>query len=309
MELQGKKILITGGGGFLGTAMQARLKARGIPENNIYVPREEEGDLRIAEVCDRAVRGMDVVIHLAGVTGGVTFHRARPGSIFYDNLIMGVQCMDAARRAGVEKFVTAGSVAEYPSTAAVPFEEATLWDGYPDLVHAPYAVAKTMLLAQAQAYRAQYGFNGIHLLLTSMYGPGEKGDFVIPALIGRMEEAVEKGESSVAVWGTGNATRDFLYVEDAAEGIVRAAEQYDMPEPANLASGKETAIRDLAKTIARLVGYKGEIVFDPTKPDGAPRRVVGIRRARESFGFVPMSGLEDGLRATIAWHRGHPAAR
>ncbi len=301
MNLCGKKILVTGAQGFVGTAVVASLKSRGVLDENLLLPSFGEYDLRTREACEEVMAGVDVVIHLAGVTGGVTFHRAHPGSIFYDNLIIGVRLMEAARKAGVKKFLTAGSMAEYPATAPLPYKEETLWDGYPDLVHAPYAVAKTMLLAQAQAYRVQYGFNAIHLLLTSMYGPGEKDDFVIPSLIRRMVDAKRRGESFVEVWGTGKPTRDFLYVEDAAEAIVGAAERCDSPEPVNIGSGIETPIHALATTIARLVGFSGEVRFDPTKPDGAPRRAADTSRARV-FGFSPRTDLESGLRMTIAWH-------
>jgi GDP-L-fucose synthase len=301
MDLRDKKILVTGARGFVGTAVVARLKARGVPASHIFTPAREAGDLRTAAVCEKAASGADVVIHLAGVTGGVTFHREHPGSIFYDNLIMGVRLMEAARRAGAQKFVTAGSMAEYPTAAPIPYKEKNLWDGYPDSVHAPYAVAKTMLMVQALSYRAEYGFNAVHLLLTSMYGPGEKDDFVIPSLIRRMREAARAGAPSVEVWGTGKPTRDFLYVEDAAEAIILAAERYDSGEPVNIGSGVETSIRDLAAAIARLTGFAGEVRFDAAKPDGSPRRVADVARAR-GFGFRAATDLESGLRATIAWH-------
>lgn len=304
MELKNKKILVTGAHGFVGTAVVDALKSRGIAEENLSLPRFEDCDLRTREACEKAVTGADVVIHLAGVTGGVTFHRAHPGRIFYDNLIAGVRLMEAARRVGVKKFVTAGSMAEYPAAAAIPYEEKTLWDGYPDLVHAPYAIAKTMLLVQGQAYRNEYGFNAAHLLLTSMYGPGEGTDFVIPSLIGRIREAQEKGEAQVVVWATGKPTRDFLYVADAAEAIVLAAERYESSEPVNIGSGVETSVANLASTIARLTGFTGEVRFDPTKPDGSPRRVADTARAK-GFGFQAATDLESGLRGTIAWHKEH----
>lgn len=308
MDIRNKKILISGGSGFLGTNLIGKFLRSGIDRKNIYAPGSQELDLRLRENCEKAVRGMDIVIHAAGITGNVELHRAHPGQIFYDNLIMGVELMEAARKAGVEKFVTIGSATEYPENARLPFREEDLWVGPVEENHASYTVAKKMLLVQAQAYRKQYGFNAIHLLLTSMYGSGEHEDGgPIPAIIRRAEEAKRDGEKSITVWGTGKPTRDFLYVEDAAEGILLAAEKYDKPEPVNLGSGFEISIREIAEMIVGLFGLKVELKFDDSKPDGQMRRILETGRAEKEFAFKATTDLTDGLQKTIEYHIGGPA--
>lgn len=303
MELKDKKILLTGGSGFLGAHVSATLVARGVAKENIFSPRSRELDLRKLADCEAAVKGRDLVIHAAGITGDVEFHKAHPGSIFYDNLVMGVQLMDAARRAGVKKFVTIGSATEYPSGADMPLREDELWNGPVEKNHEAYTIAKKMLLVEAQSYRKQYGFDAIHLLLTSMYGPGEKIDGgPIPSLIKRIAEAKASGTGLVTVWGTGNVTRDFLYVNDAAEGVVLAAEKYDKPEPVNLGSGREISIRELAEMIGGLMGFMGTFVFDASKPEGQARRLMDASRAEREFGFHAATDFQKGLKETIASH-------
>jgi GDP-L-fucose synthase len=304
MGLKEKKILVTGGGGFLGPHVIRRLEECGVPEKNIFAPRSKDLDLRLLENCRQAVADRDIVIHLAGVTGGIEFHRQNPASIFYNNLMMGVQIMEAAREAGIGKFVTIGSATEYPEHAPLPFKEEDLWRGFPEPLHAPYTIAKKMLLVQAQAYRRQYGFNAIHLLMTNMYGPGDKlnSSFVIPSLIRRIWQAKQKRQSFIEIWGTGNPTRDFLYVEDAALGIVLAAEKYDKPDPVNLGSGWEISIKELAELIIYLMDFRGEIRFDTSKPDGQMRRMMDISRAENEFNFKALTDFEGGLKKTISWY-------
>ena len=307
LDLTTKQIVLTGGAGFLGSWVHRTLLDRGVPERQIFVPRSESLDLRQWENCEQAVDGRDVVIHLAGNVGGIGYNREHPGELFYDNLMMGVQLMEAARLAGVEKFVAIGTVCAYPKFTPVPFAESALWDGYPEETNAPYGLAKKMLLVQAQAYRQQYGFNAIYLLPVNLYGPEDNFDpsssHVIPALIRRIAEAMDAGKDEVVVWGTGAASREFLYVEDAAEGIVRASECYNSAEPMNIGAGREITIRDLVTTISRLLGYKGRITWDATKPDGQPRRMLDTSRAERECGFRAKVTAEDGLRRTIEWYR------
>lgn len=306
MDLTKEKILVTGGNGFLGTHVVRKLVLRGVPREHISTPRQEECDLRIRENCERVVAGQSVVLHIAGVTGGIEFHRAHPAQMFYDNLVMGVELMDAARQAGVQKFVTIGSATEYPEKIPLPFKEELLWFGYPEALHAPYTVAKKMLEVQAQAYRKQYGFNAVHLVMTNMYGPGFplESDFAIPMLVKRIWRAKSEGQNTVEMWGTGAPTRDFLYVEDAAEGILLAAEKYDKPEPVNLGSGWEISIRELTELVMRLMNFTGEIRSDPSKPEGHSRRVLDTSRAEREFGFRARTDFETGLKATIEWYEG-----
>jgi GDP-L-fucose synthase len=249
----------------------------------------------------------DLVLHLAANVGGIGANRARPAEFFHDNLLMGVQMLHESWKAGVKKFVAVGTVCAYPKFTPVPFREQDLWNGYPEETNAPYGLAKKMLLVQAQAYRAQYGFNAIHLIPVNLYGPRDNFDLatshVIPALIRKCLEAQRAGENTVVVWGDGTPTREFLFAEDAAEAILLAAERYDSPEPVNLGSGQEISIRDLAREIARLVGFEGRIVWDSTRPNGQPRRALDVTRAREEFGFVAKTSLEDGLRRTVEWYR------
>ncbi len=303
MDLRGKKILVTGGAGFLGQHVVRKLVGRGVPQENISVPRSKEIDLRKKENCAAAVRGQDVVIHLAGTTGGIAFHKEHPAQTFYDNLMMGVELIEAARVSGVTKFVTIGSATEYPEHAPLPFKEENLWLGPSEEIHVPYAIAKKMLLVEAQAYRKQYGFNGIHLLMANMYGPGDyKSSFVLPTLVKRIRAAEEEKCGYIEVWGTGKATRDFLYVEDAAEGIVLATEKYDSSEPVNIASGEEVSIRKAVTTLARLMDFKGEIRWDKAMPDGQLRRMLDASRAEKEFGFRASTDFDTGIKKTLQSH-------
>ena len=313
LNLKDKNILVTGGSGFLGSHIISNLtQERGLTKKQITVPRSKDYDLRKWEDCTRAVRNADVVIHLAACVGGIGFNQKYPGTLFYDNLMMGAQLIEAARLSGVEKFVQIGTVCAYPKFAPAPFKEESLWDGYPEETNAPYSIAKKALLVMAQAYRQQYGMNIIYLLPVNLYGPKDNFDLesshVIPALIRKFTEATEKGEELVTVWGTGKASREFLYVEDAAEAINAAAEKYDKPEPVNLGTGKEITIKHLTTLIAKLTGFKGEILWDKTKPDGQPRRCLDTSRAKKEFGFAAKTDLKDGLQKTIQWYRNNKRA-
>src|SRR5438034_10816121 len=274
----GRRVLVTGGAGFLGSRVVAQLEAAGA--RDIAVPRSRTRNLVDRENCRRAVKNMDIVIHLAAKVGGIGFNRENPGQLFFDNLMMGAQLMEEARLNGVEKFVGIGTVCAYPKFTPVPFHEDDLWNGYPEETNAPYGLAKKMLLVQGQAYRQQYGFNAIHVLPVNLYGPGDNFDprssHVIPALIRKFIDATEAGASIVEVWGDGSPTREFLYVEDAARGLRLALERYDEPEPVNLGSGFEITIRDLAQQIAEVVGFQGRILWDTTKPNGQPRRALDV---------------------------------
>ncbi|MBX3024951.1 GDP-L-fucose synthase [bacterium] len=308
-----KRVLVSGGAGFLGSHVVDALRARGAAE--IVVPRSRDYDLRDRAATHRlladcgAPRPVDLVIHLAARVGGIGVNRARPAEFFHDNLVMGTQLLDEAWRAGVGKFVAVGTVCSYPKLTPVPFREAALWDGYPEETNAPYGLAKKMLLVQAQAYRAQYGFNAIFLLPVNLYGPRDNFDpassHVIPALIRKAwdaRRAAARGERPVIrVWGSGTATREFLYVADAAEAIVRAAERYDQAEPVNIGCGAEISIGDLTRQIMALVGVEAEIVWDRERPDGQPRRCLDVSRADEHFGFRARTSLVEGLRRTIEW--------
>ena len=302
-----KKVLVTGGAGFLGSSLVRTLERHGLAKENISAPRSRDLDLRRWENCVTAVEDVDLVIHLAAKVGGIGYNMENPGSLFYDNAIMGIQLMEAARQAGVAKFVAVGTICAYPKFTPVPFREKDLWDGYPEETNAPYGLAKKMLLVQAQAYRQQYGFDAIYLLPVNLYGPGDNfnpaSSHVIPALIKKFVEAVENGAKIVEVWGTGAASREFLYVDDAAEGIALAAERYNKPDPVNLGAGFEITIHDLATLIADLTGFTGEIVWDTAKPDGQPRRCLAVSRAEQEFGFRAKTSFEDGLKGTIAWYR------
>ena len=302
-----KKILVTGGAGFLGSFVIEKLtKGKGVNLEDIRVPRSKEVDLRRWENCVRTVEGIDIVIHLAAKVGGIGLNKKYPATLFYDNAVMGIQLMEAARQEGVQKFVALGTICAYPKYTPVPFKEEDLWKGYPEETNAPYGIAKKILLVQAQAYRAQYGFNAIYLLPVNLYGPRDNFDpessHVIPALIKEMVDAKIEGENEVVVWGRGKASREFLYVEDAAEGILLAAETYDKPDPVNLGVGKEITIRDLVYLIAKLTGYTGKIEWDTTKPDGQPRRCLDTSKARREFGFVAQTDFEVGLKKTIDWY-------
>ena len=303
-----KRIVVTGGGGFLGSHVVEELQRRGTSE--VMVPRSSQYDLRDGAAVRRMYQELcpEVVIHLAAVVGGIGANRENPGRFFYENLMMGAELMEQARQRGIEKFVAVGTVCAYPKHTPVPFREDDLWNGYPEETNAPYGLAKKMLLVQSQAYRQQYGFNSIFLLPVNLYGPGDNVDprtsHVIPALIKKCVDAVAAGSPEIVVWGSGSATREFIYVEDAAEAIVLASERYDGAEPVNVGAGQEISIKDLVGLIAKLTGFKGRIVWDATKPDGQPRRMLDTSRATTSFGFVAKTSFEEGLRRTIEWYRG-----
>lgn len=308
-----KRICVTGGAGFLGRNVQKLLRAHGA--TNIYVPTIEEYDLVKGEDIDRMYETAkpDVVIHLAAHVGGIGANRMRPAEFFYDNLMMGVQLIHKAWQRGVGKFVAIGTVCAYPKFTPVPFKEDDIWNGYPEETNAPYGLAKKMLLVQSQSYRQQYGYNSIFLLPVNLYGPGDNFDpsssHVIPALIRKCIEAEERGDKEIEVWGDGSPTREFLYVEDAARGIVMAAESYNGSEPVNLGSGYEISIKDLSEMIARLTGFNGKLVWDPSKPNGQPRRGLDTTRAEKYFGFKAEVKFEEGLRNTIEWYRQNRKAR
>ena len=310
--LSGKKILVTGGAGFLGQSVIRILLEKGARPKDIFVPRSDQYDLRFQVACAKVVTGQDIVIHLAANAGGIGWNRAHPGALFYDNIAMGVLLMEEARVAGVEKFVQIGSVCSYPfRPPRIPFREDDLWEGYPERTNAPYGIAKKALMVMGQAYREEYGFCVIYLLPVNLYGPGDhfepEKSHVIPALIRKFVEAKESGAEEVEVWGSGHhegvpVSREFLYVDDAAEAIVLATERYEKPDPVNIGSGQEIAINDLVEMIGRLTGFRGRIVRDPSKPDGQPRRCLDTSRAKAEFGFVARTPFEEGLRKTIEWY-------
>lgn len=300
------KILVTGGAGFLGSHLIKKIIEKGVSKKNILVPRSKDSDLRILENCKRVVKGMDIVIHLAGNVGGIGYNSAKPGELFYDNIVMGAHLMEEARKAGVKKFVGLGTICQYPKFTPVPFKEEDLWNGYPEETNAPYGLAKKMLLVQGQAYRQQYEFNAIHLMPVNLYGPGDnfspQSSHVIPALIKKFVDAKDRGDEFVVVWGTGTPTREFLYVENCAEAIILATERYNKPDPVNLGSSFEISIKELAELIKKLTGFKGKIVWDKTKPDGQPRRKLDTTRADKEFGFKSRTNFEMGLKGTIEWY-------
>lgn len=303
-----KRVTVTGGAGFLGRAVVNQLHERGVKD--VFVPRSATYDLRqhqgILDMLNDA--RPDIIIHLAAVVGGIGANRARPAEFFYDNMMMGVQTMHEAWRAGVQKFVTIGTVCAYPKFTPVPFRESDLWGGYPEETNAPYGLAKKMMLVQGQSYRQQYGFNAIYLLPTNLYGPRDNFDLqtshVIPALIRKCLEAKQRGDSQITAWGTGSPTREFLYVKDAAKGILLATERYQGDEPVNLGSGNEISIRELLETIANLVGFEGKIIWDTNQPDGQPRRSLETSQAEILFGFRANTSFIEGLRETIDWYIG-----
>lgn len=309
MRLSDKRIVVTGGSGFLGSFLVEALRARGCRE--IFVPRRSQYDLRDRDAIVRLYEDTNpqIVIHLAAVVGGIGANSENPGRFYYDNAIMGIELIEYARRHGIEKFVAIGTVCAYPKFASLPFREDDLWNGYPEETNAPYGLAKKMMLVQAQAYREQYGFNCIFLLPVNLYGPRDNFDLqtshVIPALIRKVAEAKEQEQSKVTLWGDGSPTREFLYVEDAAEGIVLATENYNGPEPVNLGTGREISIRELAELIAAEIGYTGEFVWDTLKPNGQPRRCLDVSRAERLFGFRATHSFKDGIAKTIAWYMAH----
>lgn len=309
IDLRQKRVLVTGGAGFLGSFVAERLRTRGCRE--LFVVRSREYDLRDIRAVERLYKEKrpEVVLHLAAVVGGIGINQREPGRFFYENAIMGLQMMEQARLHGVEKFVSAGTICAYPKHAPIPFNEGDLWNGYPEETNAPYGLAKKMLLVQGQSYHQQYGFNSLYLLPVNLYGPRDNFDpdtsHVIPALIRKCLEATDEGRDEIVLWGDGSATREFLYVDEAAEGILLAAERFEAPDPVNLGSGEEIAIRDLAALVATLTNFRGRVKWDTARPNGQPRRCLDVSRARKQFGFSAKVPLREGLEKTIAWYRAH----
>jgi GDP-L-fucose synthase len=302
-----KKILVTGGAGFLGSFVVEKLiKEKNVNPKAMVVPRSKDMDLRIWENCVKVVKDIDIVLHLAGKGGGIGYNRRYPATLFYDNILMNTQLMEAARLEEVEKFVGIGTVCSYPKYTSVPFKEENLWNGYPEETNASYGLSKKIMLVQSQAYRQQYGFNSIHLLMVNLYGPRDNFDpessHAIPALIKKMVDSKLEGRNEVVVWGTGKASREFLYVEDAAEGVLLATEKYNKPDPVNLGASREITIKELVDLIAQLVGYDGKIVWDTSKPDGQPRRYLDTSKAKKEFGFEARTDFKEGLKRTIEWY-------
>ena len=305
INLKDKKILVTGGAGFLGKFVIEKLKQRGC--SKIFSPRSKDFNLIEKSACKDVVKNQDIVIHLAAHVGGIGLNMEKPGTLFYENIMMGVQLMEEARKANIEKFVAVGTICAYPKLAHIPFKEEDLWKGYPEETNAPYGIAKKALLVQAQAYRQEFDFNVIFLLPVNLYGPYDNfapdSSHVISALIKKIYDTKKQNNNFIEAWGTGNATREFIYVEDAAEGIVLATEKYDKPEPVNIGAGFEISIKDLVNLIARLMDFKGKIKWDKTKPDGQPRRMLDVSKAKKEFGFKAKTNFEDGLKKTIEWYK------
>ncbi|MCX6651401.1 MAG: GDP-L-fucose synthase [Methanomassiliicoccales archaeon] len=304
-DLTKKLILVTGAHGFLGSFVVDNLVDKGVPRANIRTPSSKELDLRQWDNCKRAIKDIDMVLHVAGRGGGISYNRRFPGSLFYDNIIMNSQLMEAARMEGVGKFVGIGTVCSYPKFAQIPFKEEDVWNGYPEETNASYGLSKKMMIVQSEAYRQQYSFNAVNLLMVNLYGPRDDFDLenshVIPALVRKFVEAVESGAKEVTVWGTGKASREFLYVEDAAEAIVLAGMKYDSSDPVNIGNGQELLIKDLVNKIAELTGFDGTIVWNSNQPDGQPKRCLDVTKAKERFGFEAKIGLDEGLKRTIKW--------
>jgi len=304
---------VTGGAGFLGSFVVDELIKKGAQKKNITIPQRPKDDLRKRGVCKRLVAGKDIVVHLAAQVGGIGLNREKPGELFFNNLVMGAELMEEARKAGVEKFVNIGTICSYPKFTPTPFREKNLWMGYPEETNAPYGIAKKMLLVQAEAYNQQYDFNAINLLPVNLYGPREHFEpdrsHVIPALIRKVHEAKRNNDSSIEVWGTGKATREFLYVEDAARGIVMATQRHNKPSPVNLGSGMEISIKDLVTLICKLMDYKGKLVWDKTKPDGQPKRRLHTELAHKEFGFRAKTDFETGLKKMIDWYKKNAPAK
>ncbi|MBD1869682.1 GDP-L-fucose synthase [Cyanobacteria bacterium FACHB-471] len=311
LNLEHKRILVTGGAGFLGRQVIAQLGQAGADLEKITVVRSRDCDLRTLENCKRAVDQQDIIIHLAAHVGGIGLNREKPAELFYDNLIMGTQLIHASYEAGVEKFVCVGTICAYPKFTPVPFKEDDIWNGYPEETNAPYGIAKKALLVQLQAYRQQYNFDGIYLLPVNLYGPEDNFDprssHVIPALIRKVHEAQQRGDKQLPVWGDGSPTREFLYSEDAARGIVMGTQLYSDSEPVNLGTGYEISIRDLITLICELMEFDGEIVWETDQPNGQPRRCLDTERAKQAFGFTAQVDFKQGLKNTIEWYRQHAA--
>ncbi|MEL6382362.1 MAG: GDP-L-fucose synthase [Cyanobacteria bacterium J06626_18] len=309
LNLEDKRILVTGGAGFLGKQVVEQLIAAGADPQKISVPRSRDCDLRVWESCQRAADQQDVIVHLAAHVGGIGLNREKPAELFYDNLMMGTQLIHAAYQAGVQKFVCVGTICAYPKFTPVPFKEDDLWNGYPEETNAPYGIAKKALLVQLESYRAQYGFDGVYVLPVNLYGPEDnfnpKSSHVIPALIHKVYEAQQRGDKSLPVWGDGSPTREFLYSTDAARGIVLAAQVYSASDPVNLGTGEEISIKDLAELICELMGFEGELAWETDKPNGQPRRCLDTTRARDVLGFESQMSFREGLKHTIDWYRSH----
>ncbi|MEB3226651.1 MAG: GDP-L-fucose synthase [Synechococcus sp.] len=311
IDLSQKKILVTGGAGFLGKQVIAQLIQTGAKPENISVPRSSSCDLRRLEACQKVVQGQDIVIHLAAHVGGIGLNREKPAELFYDNLMMGIQLIHSAYEAGVEKFVCVGTICAYPKFTPVPFKEKDLWAGYPEETNAPYGIAKKALLVQLESYRLQYGFNGIYLLPVNLYGPEDnfnpESSHVIPALIRKVHEAQRDGVKQLKVWGDGSPTREFLHAQDAARGIILATVNYNESDPINLGTNTEISIKDLVELICELMAFEGEIIWETDKPNGQPRRCLDTQKAKEQFGFEAAISLRQGLQETIDWYRHHGA--
>jgi GDP-L-fucose synthase len=309
LDLKDKRILVTGGAGFLGRQVVEQLGVAGADSNKITVVRSSDRDLRTLENCQRVIEHQDIIIHLAAHVGGIGLNQVKPGELFYDNLMMGAQLIHCAYQAGIEKFVCVGTICAYPKFTPVPFKEDDLWNGYPEETNAPYGIAKKALLVQLQAYRQQYNFNGIYLLPVNLYGPEDNfnpdSSHVIPALIRKVHQAQQRGDRQLLVWGDGTPTREFLYSQDAARGIVMATVAYNEAEPVNLGTGYEISIGDLISLICQLMEFDGEIVYQTDKPNGQPRRCLDTNRAKQAFDFTAQIDFKQGLNNTIAWYRHH----
>ena len=305
INLKDKKILVTGGAGFLGKHVVKKLLEHGVLKKNITIPRSKDCDLRKWENCQKAVKGRHVVIHLAANNGSISYNINQPGDLFFDNIIMDTHMIEAARQAGVKKFVAIGSICSYPKFAPMPLNEIDFWNGYPEETNAAYGLAKKMLTVQVQAYKQQYDFNGICIILANLYGPGDEFNpvrsHVIPALIKKFVDAEREGQDYIEVWGTGKPTRDFFYVEDAAESIILATEKYNKPDPINLGPGQEISIKKVVTTLAKLIDFKGRLRWNASKPDGQPRRVFDTTKAKQELGFEAKTSFESGLKKTIKW--------